>query len=77
MLNGGGGTAFEPAFEALANLRVKPDIVVFGTDGYGSYPEEPKDMDVIWLCINGEILVDWGETIELTVGDDCADDDDC
>lgn len=77
MLNGGGGTDFRPAFKALADLKPRPDLVVFGTDGFGCYPDEPPaGMDVIWLEINGCIGVDWGEVIKLNAklkaGDDAA-----
>jgi len=67
---GGGGTDFVPAFEALASLKTRPDVVVFGTDGYGRYPDAPpKGMDVIWLNLDGDIGVDWGEVINISVGD--------
>lgn len=76
MLNGGGGTDFRPAFEALDKLKPRPDIVVFGTDGYGAYPDEPpKGMDVIWLEVNGQIGVDWGEVIKLDLKPEEDDDD--
>lgn len=64
-LRGGGGTDFRPAFDAAMALRPKPDLVVFFTDGYGSYPEQPPAAKVIWLCVGGSIGVDWGETIEI------------
>lgn len=75
MLNGGGGTDFRPAFEALEKLKPRPDVVVFGTDGYGAYPDEPpRDMDVIWLNCRGNIGVDWGEVIDLKFGEGCDED---
>ena len=36
VLNGGGGTDFRPVFEHITEQRLKPDYVVFFTDGYGS-----------------------------------------
>lgn len=61
---GGGGTDFRPAFQALEKMRPRPNVLVFATDGYGRYPEgPPSGIRVIWLNVNGEISVDWGEVI--------------
>ena len=51
-LKGGGGTYFQPVFDALAKLKKKPDVVVFITDG-GCFdkPVEPKGVKVIWLLV--------------------------
>lgn len=69
-LKGGGGTAFEPAFKALDKATPRPDIIVFGTDGYGSYPDHPPvGQQVIWLQIDGKIQAGWGEVIELDKAD--------
>lgn len=65
-LKGGGGTDFRPAFKAIEKLRPKPNVVVFGTDGYGDYPRTPpKDINVIWLNIGGQISAGWGEVIDV------------
>lgn len=68
-LAGGGGTDFRPAFDALAKLRNRPDVVVFSTDGYGNFPERrPSWCQVIWLlqCRFGEPnKVPWGASIVI------------
>lgn len=77
LVKGGGGTHFHPAFEALAKLKERPEVVVFATDGGGSAPAKPpKGMHVIWLLIGhhrchpyfdgGE---EWGQFIEIDDND--------
>jgi predicted metal-dependent peptidase len=56
---GGGGTAFGPAFEDLSEDDEPPACVVYLTDLYGSFPEEPPQMPVIWLV--------FGQPLEMPV----------
>ena len=73
LMKGGGGTDFCPAFEALEKKRNdRPDVVVFITDGYGSFPTKPPPFKVIWLLTGRgghmkpeEIEKHFGEAIEL------------
>jgi predicted metal-dependent peptidase len=46
-VKGGGGTDFRPVFEALEGDRTQ--VLVYLTDGYGTYPESPPPYDVIWV----------------------------
>lgn len=63
---GGGGTDFRPAFSALQRFKPRPDIVIFGTDGYGQYPASVP-FKVVWLCVpRGEIHVPWGKRIDVS-----------
>lgn len=77
-MKGGGGTNFKPAFAALEEVKPRPNVVVFATDGEGEYPEvPPKDMHVIWLIVgNGRIYVDWGEQVDVNNEDLEVDEDD-
>jgi predicted metal-dependent peptidase len=74
LVKGGGGTSFVPAFEALAKLKERPEVVVFATDGGGDAPATPpKGMHVIWLLIGGhkqhpwfrDGAEEWGTFIEI------------
>ena len=58
---GGGGTAFEPVIEAATKDGVK--ALLFITDGYGSYGEEPK-YPVYWLMTE-KYKAPWGHSIQL------------
>jgi predicted metal-dependent peptidase len=64
-LVGGGGTSFIPAFQRLMKGK-RPDLIVFGTDGFGDYPATPPPCKVIWLVTpGGRISVPWGKQIQL------------
>lgn len=47
---GGGGTCFEPIFDALKGKR--KELVIYLTDGYGSFPTNPS-VETIWVVIEG------------------------
>lgn len=54
---GGGGTDFKPVFDLIAEdmkKGVKPALLVYFTDGYGSFPKDPPPYPVIWVvnCSN-------------------------
>jgi predicted metal-dependent peptidase len=50
-LKGGGGTMFEPVFERIAKEQLEPDLLVYLTDGYGSFPSQCPSYPVIWGSI--------------------------
>lgn len=67
-LKGGGGTDFNPIFQALDLLRPRPNLVVVMTDGFGPAPAHaPAGMDVVWLLIgeNSKQPVAWGTGIKV------------
>jgi predicted metal-dependent peptidase len=45
---GGGGTDFRPCFDWIEENAVRPDMVVFLTDLYGTVPSERPPYEVIW-----------------------------
>lgn len=67
-LKGGGGTFFQPVFDALDKLSPRPEVVVFLTDG-GCFdkPRQPAGMRVIWVLVGAhrEVPVTWGDIIEV------------
>lgn len=69
LLVGGGGTAFEPLFDAIAAMpeATRPTLLVLFTDGYGSAPATPPPgLRVIWLLTaDGRFPVSWGKVIRL------------
>lgn len=48
---GGGGTDFRPVFEKLEDSP--PNLLIYLTDGWGSYPEKAPDYPVIWCLTEG------------------------
>ncbi len=55
---GGGGTSFVPVFEKIQELQINPDVLVYLTDGYGSFPSVAPDYMVIWGLCNRSISED-------------------
>jgi predicted metal-dependent peptidase len=45
---GGGGTDFRPCFDWVAENGVRPEMMVFLTDLYGTLPTEIPPVEVIW-----------------------------
>jgi len=60
---GGGGTAYEPVFQWVDKLDIKPDLLIYFTDGKASFPE-PVSYPVIWM-IKGKVTPPWGQRIPL------------
>ncbi|RMG25098.1 MAG: hypothetical protein D6732_22905 [Methanobacteriota archaeon] len=49
---GRGGTDFIPVFEYVLENGLQPDLLVYFTDGYGSFPDQsqiPIDYPVLWV----------------------------
>jgi predicted metal-dependent peptidase len=47
---GGGGTDFRPVFKYAEENGIRPDFMVYFTDGEGAFPEEAPEYPVIW-CV--------------------------
>jgi predicted metal-dependent peptidase len=65
-MHGGGGTDFRPPFERLTTMDVRPNCLVYLTDGYGPFPESPPDYPVLWVCTT-DVVAPWGTTIRIEV----------
>ena len=67
---GGGGTSFVPFFE-----KVKENwdwqtagVCVYLTDGYGTFPEKPPPLSVLWVVTPGGLALEhfpFGETVKV------------
>jgi len=44
---GGGGTAFKPVFDYVKHSNITPDCLIYFTDLYGDFPEDPG-YPVLW-----------------------------
>jgi predicted metal-dependent peptidase len=63
---GDGGTCFIPPFEYVKEHKLRPDILVYLTDGYGDAPEKAPNFPVLWVLTNdGEDPALWGKKIKL------------
>ena len=65
VLGGRGGTRFEPAFRYAESMEDAPSAMIYFTDGYAQYPDEP-DFPVIW-AISTDAQADWGVTRPVKV----------
>jgi predicted metal-dependent peptidase len=68
MLEGGGGTSFNPPFDYILDHQIEADVMIYLTDGYGEvYRDNPIGLPVMWvICKDGnEDFCDWGEKIKL------------
>ena len=71
-MHGGGGTAFHPPFNKVAEMGLEPDVLVYFTDGYGSVQtldEGTPDYPVIWATTGTEPSFyggeEFGEILEV------------
>jgi predicted metal-dependent peptidase len=67
---GGGGTSFVPFFEKVsANRRWHTNgVCVYLTDGYGSFPDDPPTLPVLWVVTPGGLELEefpFGEAVRL------------
>lgn len=67
-VQGRGGTNLCPPFEPELLGDVRPDVVVYFTDGYGPAPKRRPRVPVIWgLTPNGRSPAQWGNKVYLPV----------
>jgi predicted metal-dependent peptidase len=61
-VTGGGGTSFIPVFDYVAQeMKEKPDLLIYFTDGFGPAPEKAPAYPVMWvLTQEGKRPADWG-----------------
>ena len=63
--HGGGGTAFEPVAAYVEAHGLKPECLVYLTDGYGSFPKPP---DYPWLwAMTTPVEAPFGTTLRIEV----------
>lgn len=63
--HGGGGTDFRPPFRLIDSEDEKPACLVYLTDMYGSFPQEP-DFPTLW-CATTDRVGPFGETVRVEV----------
>jgi predicted metal-dependent peptidase len=61
---GGGGTDFRPVFDEIEKRGIQPDILVYLTDLYGTFPEEEPAYPVVWGSITPG-TAPFGETVHI------------
>lgn len=64
-LRGGGGTSFQPVFDWIEEHEINPRCLVYFTDGYASFPEQPHSYPVMWAIIDSSETPPWGEILHI------------
>lgn len=60
---GGGGTNFTPVFDYIEKYNLSPEVMIYLTDSYGTFPKLKPNYPVIWILTHEEQIknVPWGE----------------
>lgn len=61
---GGGGTSFVPVFEDIAQKGIVPDILIYFTDLFGTFPKQAPTYPVVWACLN-DTIAPFGDTVKV------------
>lgn len=64
VMEGGGGTSFNPPFVWVEEEDIRPDILVYFTDGYGDWPDRQPDYPVVWIMTT-DVVPPWGEYVKV------------
>ena len=62
---GGGGTDFRPPFDEVKKRKIRPELCIFFTDGYGDFPASPPDYPVIWAFTETHQNAPWGDSVVI------------
>jgi predicted metal-dependent peptidase len=60
---GFGGTDFRPAFDYIEREQINPCGLIYLTDGYGYFPDNPPNYPVLWAITSQEVTAPCGETV--------------
>ena len=63
---GGGGTDFRPPFEYVEREGITPACLIYLTDGYGPFPQNPPPYPVLW-AMTTDVVPPWGEYVKVEV----------
>lgn len=62
---GGGGTDFRPVFDWIKENEVVPEMLVYCTDSYGTFPQQKPPYSVVWLLTTKDTTAPFGEVINI------------
>lgn len=64
---GGGGTDFRPVFKEVEKQKQAPELLIYLTDAWGSFPEKHPPYPVIW-CLTDDSNqrgIPWGQSVVM------------
>lgn len=62
---GGGGTDFRPVFDLVKERKMQPELLIYLTDTYGSFPYKAPQYPVLWCITEEEGRVPWGQAVYI------------
>lgn len=63
---GGGGTSFTPVFREIDQEGIEPELLIYLTDGHGSFPPHEPPYQVVWAIMKGgNVNVPFGTVVEV------------
>lgn len=62
---GRGGTDFRPVFTKVEELGLRPDVLIYLTDGDGVYPGKEPSYPVVWALTSDGSCPPWGKAIQI------------
>ncbi len=66
---GGGGTSFRPPFQWVREQNLKPEVLVYLTDMYGTFPDKEPGYPVLWVSTSEVLEAPIGLCMPLKEGD--------
>lgn len=65
---GGGGTDFRPVFDWIEKEGIRPDCLVYMTDGLGAFPAEEPRYPTLWCALKGyNVEYPFGDVVEIEI----------
>ena len=62
---GGGGTDFRPVFNKVKEMNMVPELLIYLTDTYGSFPDKQPGYPVLWCITDDNGRVPWGQSVHI------------
>ena len=63
--HGGGGTDFRPVFTWIDEHDIRPEALVYLTDGYGAFPSDAPAYPVVWGAIADGVNYPFGDVVDI------------
>lgn len=64
---GGGGTSFVPVFEWIEENNIRPDALVYLTDGMGTFPSDAPPYPVLWGNSYPTSKYPFGDVVDVSI----------
>lgn len=62
---GGGGTDFRPVFDKVKEMNITPELLIYLTDTYGTFPDKKPQFPVLWCITDDNGKVPWGQAVYI------------